>query len=147
MKSKTILLAICLSLAIVSGSGFAQQPALIDRELFFGNPEYAGAQLSPDGKYISFIKPLKDVRNVWVKGVDEPFEKARPLTAERKRPVAGYFWSWDSKYILFTKDNDGDENFNVFAVDPSAASAAGSEVPAPTNLTNAKGVRVFIYNV
>ena len=41
MTSKAILLAISLSLAMVSGSVFAQQPALIDRELFFGNPEYA----------------------------------------------------------------------------------------------------------
>ncbi len=125
----------------------AQQPALIDREIFFGNPEYAGARISPDGKYISFIKPLKDVRNVWVKRIEEPFEKARPLTAEMKRPISGYFWSWDSKYILFTKDNDGDENFNVFAVDPSASPAAGAEVPTPTNLTNAKGVRTAIYEV
>ena len=140
-------MTILLSLIVFAGSTLAQQPPLIDREIFFGNPEYAGAQISPDGKYISFIKPLKDVRNVWVKGVDEPFEKARPLTAERKRPISGYFWSWDSKYILFTKDNDGDENFNVFAVDPSASPASGTEVPAPTNLTNAKGVRVFIYNV
>jgi len=141
------LTTILLSIILFSGFVTAQQPALIDREVFFGNPEYAGAQISPDGKYISFIKPLNDVRNVWVKGVDEPFEKARPLTAEKKRPVSGYFWSWDSKYVLFTKDNDGDENFNVFAVDPSASPAAGSQVPAPTNVSNAKGSRTFIYNL
>lgn len=136
-----------LALALLASTAAAQQPALIDREAFFGNPEYAGAQISPDGKFISFIKPLNDVRNVWVKGIDEPFDKARPLTAEKKRPVGGYFWSWDSKYILFVKDNDGDENFNVFAVDPSAAPAEGSPVPAPTNLSNAQGSRTFIYNV
>ena len=39
---------------------------LIDRELFFGNPEISGAQLSPDGKFISFIKPYEDVMNIWV---------------------------------------------------------------------------------
>jgi len=144
MKKIIILLALTLFLSALAA---AQQPPLIDRELFFGNPEYSGAQISPDGKYISFVKPLNDVRNVWVKGVDEPFEKARPLTAETKRPISGYFWSWDSKYVLFTKDNDGDENFNVFAVSPSAAPAAGSKVPAPTNLTNAKGVRTQIYEV
>ncbi|MEP7147562.1 MAG: S9 family peptidase [Acidobacteriota bacterium] len=132
---------------LFSAAALAQQPALIDREIFFGNPEYAGAQISPDGKYISFVKPLKDVRNVWVKGINEPFDKARPLTAETKRPVSGYFWSWDSKYILFTKDNDGDENFNVFAVDPASSPSAGSEVPTATNLTNATGVRTFIYDV
>lgn len=147
MKKASILLTILLSLTIFSGFVFAQQPALIDREVFFGNPEYAGAQISPDGKYISFIKPLKDVRNVWVKGINEPFEKARPLTAEKKRPISGYFWSRDAKYILFVKDNDGDENFNVFAVDPSASPAQGSEAPAPTNLTNATGVRTLIYDV
>ena len=38
-------------------------PPLIDRELFFGNPEIAGAQLSPDGKFIAFLKPWKDTRN------------------------------------------------------------------------------------
>ena len=147
MKTIKLTTVVLFVIFLVSVTALAQQPPLIDREIFFGNPEYAGAQISPDGKYISFVKPLKDVRNVWVKGIDEPFEKARPLTAEKKRPVSGYFWSWDSKYILFTKDNDGDENFNVFAVDPSAAPAAGSEVPSPTNLTNAKGVRTFIYNV
>lgn len=147
MKTLKLTTPILFVVFLFVSAAVAQQPALIDREIFFGNPEYAGAQISPDGKYISFIKPLMDVRNVWVKGIDEPFEKARPLTAEKKRPVSGYFWSWDSKYILFTKDNDGDENFNVFAVDPSASAAAGSEVPTATNLTNAKGVRTFIYDV
>lgn len=125
----------------------AQLPPLIDRELFFGNPEIAGAQLSPDGKYISFIKPYQDTRNVWVKGIDEPFDKARVVTAETKRPVAGYFWSQDGKYILFVKDNGGDENFNVYAVNPGDKPTAGSPVPAARNLTEGKKVRAQIFNV
>ena len=147
MKSKTILLAICLSLAIVSGSGFAQQPALIDREIFFGNPEYAGAQISPDGKYISFIKPYKDTMNVWVKGIDEPFSAARPMTADTARPVRQYFWSRDAKYILFVQDKGGDENFNVYAVNPADKPAAGSDVPTARNITDAKGIRAIIQAV
>src|SRR5919108_6524067 len=51
-------------------------PPLLDRELFFGNPEIAGAQLSPDGQYIAFLKPWKDVRNVWVKKRGETYDKA-----------------------------------------------------------------------
>ena len=122
-------------------------PPMIDRELFFGNPEIAGAQISPDGKYISFIKPYNDTRNVWVKGVDEPFDKARLLTAETKRPVAGYFWSQDGKYILFVKDNGGDENFNVYAVNPNDKPADGAVVPTARNLTEGKKVRAFIQSV
>lgn len=146
---KLILLStvIALCLFTISMSVSAQLPPLIDRELFFGNPEIAGAQISPDGKYISFIKPFNNVRNIWVKTVDEPFEKAKPLTDEKKRPIPGYFWSHDSKYILFVKDNDGDENFNVYAVSPNAAAESGATVPKATNLTNATGVQTQIYAV
>jgi len=121
-------------------------PPLIDRELIFGNPEIAGAQLSPNGKYLSFLKPWKDTRNVYVKGVDEPFSAARLLTTEIKRPVAGYFWSRDSKYILYVKDNDGDENFNAYAVDPSAKPAAGADAPPSRDLTGTKSARILIYD-
>ena len=122
-------------------------PPLIDRELIFGNPEISGAQLSPDGKYLAFQKPWKDTRNIYVKGVDEPFSAARLLTAEPKRPIAGYFWSRDSKYILYVKDNDGDENYNVYAVDPAAKPAAGADVPASRDLTGLKGIRVQIVSI
>lgn len=122
-------------------------PPLIDREIFFGNPEYSGAQISPDGKYIAFIKPLNDVRNIWIKRTEDPFDKAKPLTDEAKRPIPGYFWSHDSKYILFVKDNDGDENFNVYAVNPASAPAEGKQVPKATNLTNAEKVTTQIYAV
>ena len=126
---------------------FAQQPPLIDRELIFGNPEYAGAQISPDGKYISFIKPLNGTMNIWVKGVNEKFDAARPMTNDQARPVRSYFWSHDGKYILFVQDKGGDENFNVYAVNPADKPAAGSPVPAARNLTDAKGIRAMIQAV
>ena len=122
-------------------------PPVIDRELIFGNPEIAGAELSPDGKYIAFLKPWKDTRNVYVKGVDEPFSAARLLTTEAKRPVAGFFWTWDSKYVLYVKDHDGDENFNLYAVDPAAKPAAGAEAPVSRDLTGLKGIRVQLYEL
>src|SRR5438270_13888423 len=62
-------------------------PPIIDRELIFGNPEIAAPQLSPDGKYLAFLKPWKDTRNVYVKGVDEPFSAARLLTTEPNGPL------------------------------------------------------------
>jgi dipeptidyl aminopeptidase/acylaminoacyl peptidase len=146
---------LCLALAVSSLAAQKQDknastgglPPLIDRELIFGNPEIAGAQLSPDGKYLAFQKPWKDTRNIYVKGVDEPFSAARLLTTETKRPVAGYFWTLDSKYILYAKDNDGDENFNVYAVDPAARPAAGADAPPSRDMTGLKGVRVQIIDI
>jgi len=130
-----------------SAQSAAGVPPVLDRELFFGNPEIAGAQLSPDGKWTAFLKPWNETRNVWVKKTGDPYDKARLVTTEPKRPVAGFFWSRDSKYILFVKDNDGDENFNVWAVDPAAAAEAGKEAPPARNLTDVKGVRAMIYDV
>src|SRR6185295_4575829 len=120
-------------------------PPLIDRELIFGDPEISGAQISPDGKFIAFIKPFKATRNVWVKRTEAPFDSAKPLTADTTRPIPAYFWSEDGRYILFVQDKAGDENYLVYAVNPNDAPAAGQEVPAARNLTDVKGVRAEIY--
>lgn len=102
----------------------SEQPPLLDRELYFGNPEIAGAQISPDGQFIAFIKPLDEVRNIWVKRTDEPFDAAKPLTADDK-PIPGYFWNRSGDLILYVQDKNGDENFNIYAVDPSSDPAEG----------------------
>src|SRR5215831_14966981 len=107
----------------------AAPPPLIDRELLFGDPEIAGAQISPDGKFIAFLKPFKNTRNIWVKRTEEPFGAAKVVTADTRRPIPVFFWNRDSRYILFVQDQAGDENFNVFAVDPAEPAAAGTEVP------------------
>jgi Tol biopolymer transport system component len=122
-------------------------PPLIDRELLFGNPEIAAAQISPDGRYLAFLKPWNDTRNVWVKKIGEPFNAARLLTTEAKRPVAGYLWTRDGKYVCYVKDSAGDENFNLYAVDPSAAAPAGADAPPSRDLTGLKGVQVQLYSV
>src|SRR5579859_569468 len=144
---------LCLLLLVTAAAAQPKQsassgvPPLIDREILFGNPEIAGAQISPNGQYLAFVKPWKDTRNVYVKGVNEHFSAARLLTSETKRPVAGYFWSRDSKYVLFVKDKDGDENFNVYAVDPGAKPAPGADAPEARDLTGLKGVQVHIYSL
>lgn len=139
---KHLVPALCFS-----GLMAAQPPPIIDRELFFGDPEIIGAQLSPDGKYIAFLKPWNKTRNIWVKRTEEPFNAAHLVTAETKRPIPGYFWSRDGKYILFVQDMAGDENFNVYAVNPADKPASASEAPTARNLTDAKGARALIYRV
>src|SRR5579859_2430552 len=144
---------LCLLLLVTAAAAQPKQsassgvPPLIDREILFGNPEIAGAQISPNGQYLAFVKPWKDTRNVYVKGVNEPFSAARLLTTESKRPIAGYFWTRDSKYVLYVKDNAGDENFNVYAVDPTAKPAPGADAPASRDLTGLKGIRVMVYDL
>ena len=143
--------ACALALAATAGADArtpqAGPPPLIDRELFFGNPEISGATLSPDGKYIAFRKPWNGTLNIWVKKTEEAFDQAKRITAETRRPIPAFFWSRDSKFVLFVQDQAGDENYNVYAVNPAASAAGGQDVPAARNLTDAKGVRAIIYNV
>lgn len=149
MASMAFTWAFCglLAFAAAARAQPSELPPLLDRQLFFGDPEIINGQLSPDGKFIAFLKPLDGTLNAWVKRTGEPFAAARPLTAETKRPIAGFFWSQDGKFILFAQDQGGDENFNVYAVDPAASPAAGQRVPAARNLTEAKGARALIYAV
>ena len=125
----------------------ANLPPLIDRNVFFGDPEISGAQLSPDGEWVSFRKPYRGVMNVWVKALDEPFDAARPLTADTRRPLAGHFWTEDSRYVLFIQDEGGTEDFHVYAVDPAADPEEESGVPPARDLTPMEGIRAFIYSV
>jgi dipeptidyl aminopeptidase/acylaminoacyl peptidase len=142
---KLLLSAVALVSTIGPLAMNAQQPPIIDRKLFFGEVEISGAQISPDGQYISFLKPFKGTRNIWVKKADEPFSAARPVSAEATRPIRGYFWSRDSKYVLYSQDAGGDENFNIYAIDPSLPAEAKTGVPPTRALTNLKGVRTMIY--
>jgi dipeptidyl aminopeptidase/acylaminoacyl peptidase len=151
MKKLNLLLILIL---LFSSNLFAQKntnmkiqndlPPIIDIEVFFGDPEFSGAQISPDGNYISFRKPYNGIMNIWVKGIDEPFEYAKPLTADKKRPVTGYFWSRDSKFILFVQDNGGDENYRLYGVNPKDSPESETGVPKAKDFTPMPNVRVEI---
>ncbi|MEO1561539.1 MAG: S9 family peptidase, partial [Cyanobacteria bacterium J06632_19] len=123
-----------------------QQPPLIDRKIFFGNPEISGAQLSPDGKYLAFRKPLNGVINIWVKRINEPISAARAVTEDKNRPIPAYFWSQDSQYILFAQDKAGNENFRIYPVSPTDKVAKG-QVPLAKDLTPDDQVQARIYAV
>jgi dipeptidyl aminopeptidase/acylaminoacyl peptidase len=124
-----------------------KMPPLIDRVHFFGDPEISGAQISPDGQFIAFMRPYQGTKNIWVKRTAEPFDKARAVTADTKRPIPGFFWSRDGTFILYVQDQGGNENYNVHAVNPAEAPAPGGDVPKARNITDAKGVRAVIFSV
>jgi dipeptidyl aminopeptidase/acylaminoacyl peptidase len=139
------LAVLVLAGTCMAGVALAEQPPIIDRAAFFGEIQIAGAQISPDGQYLSFLKPYKGTRNIWVKKASEPFSAARPMSHEATRPVRQYFWSRDSKYLLYAQDAGGDENFNVYAIDPSQPADSATGTPPTRALTSYKGVRTMIY--
>ena len=114
-----------LAFALASSTIFAAQPALgadvrnvplIERSKLFGNPVKANGRISPDGQWLSWTAPRDGVLNIWVAPVGNP-DAAKPLTSERERPVRQYFWSPDSRQVLYIQDKGGDENFLLYGVD------------------------------
>lgn len=97
-----------------AASSVADTP-LIPRAALFGNPVKAAAQLSPDGKWLSWMAPVNGVMNVWVAPADNP-EAAKAVTESKDRPIPRHSWSGSSDQVLFVKDNAGDENFRLYGV-------------------------------
>lgn len=112
VKSATLLLLILFMTTHI----MAQKPPTIPLEDFFKNPEKSSFNISPDGKYITYMAPYESRMNIFVQKAGS--DKATRLTSETDRDIAGYFWA-NNKRILFLKDNGGDENFALYGVDAS----------------------------
>src|SRR5438552_16513866 len=97
-----------LLLLLAASSAQAELPALIPREVLFGNPERAEPQISPNGMQIAWLAPDKNgVLNVWADSI--PPAQAHPVTNETQHPVRWYQWADDGKHLLYLHDNGGDE--------------------------------------
>jgi dipeptidyl aminopeptidase/acylaminoacyl peptidase len=144
---KTILFLLIVAFIRPLMAQKATDIPLINREIFFDNPEIAAGQLSPNAQWVTYIKTYKGTMNIWLKKANESFDKGKPITADTLRPVRSYFWSEDSKYVLYVQDKGGNEDFHVYAVNPFAAAEAKTGVPAARDLTPIEGARADIYNV
>lgn len=103
---------------IVSLNSMTTSEELIPRDVLFGNPKYASPQLSPDGKYLSYLAPsaAENVLNVFVKLTNEPLENARMITDDKSRGIRMFRWAEDSETILYMQDFKGDENFHLWSI-------------------------------
>ena len=91
-------------------------PPLIPRRVFFGNPDKASPQVSPDGTHISFLAPVDGVLNVWVAPADDP-AAARPVTHDTGRGIRRHGWTFAPNRIIYLQDSGGDENWRLYTVD------------------------------
>ena len=90
---------------------------IIPLENFFKNPEKSSFQISPNGQFISYMKPWEEGNrrmNVYVKTFDS--EEEIRITNAKKRSLYGYFWLNNNR-IAYVQDKGGDENIHIYAVD------------------------------
>ena len=132
MKTSLYLLIAAMSF-VASAPAQTPIPPKIPLRDFFRNPETTAYQLSPSGDYFAFLKPYESRLNIWVQR-RQGGEPTR-ITSVTDRDISGFAWKGD-KYLLYAKDNGGDENYHLYAADRDGQ--------AVRELTPFEGVKVRI---
>ncbi len=109
---QTILKFLAILFRSAKESSFppVNEPALIPREVLFNAPAYSSPQMSPDGKYLCFVKynwvGELPIPNVWVMDISTPSNidgmTGRQITSEAGG-VPAFDWLYDNKTITFRK--------------------------------------------
>ena len=114
---------------------FAGPPPLIPREILFGNPAKKDPQISPNGKHLSYLAPDKNnVLQIWLRSLNGSDD--RQLTSEEKRGIQHYTWAYDGQHLIFARETNGDEDWQIITVDIVSKTVR--------NLTPYKGVRSLL---
>ncbi len=114
MKTKPSLLLIIFFITLMACHPKTEElPPKITLEDFFKNPEKSGFKISPNGNYVSFMSSWESRMNIFIKS--NKTADSTQITFEKDRDIAGYFWANDNR-ILYVKDEDGNEDFKLFAV-------------------------------
>jgi len=114
-------------------------------QTFFGNPARTAYRISPDGKTLSFLQEWHSHLNIFVEPIaggkktrltsestmdilqiphaEAQFDAGRRVTSLAERDVPpDYFWK-GNHYIVFRKDNHGNEQFHFYRVDVTKSDA------------------------
>jgi dipeptidyl aminopeptidase/acylaminoacyl peptidase len=114
----------------------ADRTPLIPRKLLFAGADRSTVRISPDGRRIAFMAPIDGVLNLWVGEIDN-LAKARPLTRVADRDLGPWIvWLHNNRYIVFFRDQGGDENWQAHRVDVSTGDILA--------LTPGPGVKSYI---
>ena len=109
--------------------------ALVPLEALFDNPEKQWGGISPDGRWLSYMKAYHGKMNVYVRvanSTDPSTERA--VTIDTVRPIPTYWWSADGQRILYLQDRGGDENYHLFAVDVADTAARARDLTPFRNI-------------
>ncbi len=91
-----------------------QHTKIVPIESFFREPEQTGFQISPNGQFISYLKPDKDGTNIYVKSLQTTREVK--ISNEKGKSILYHFWGNNQK-ILYLKDPNANQKFMLGIAD------------------------------
>ncbi len=101
---------------------------------YFKTPEVFSFKLSPDGKYLSYMKRRETgERDVYLKNTET--QKESLLIKQEEDLIRGFFWANENR-ILYLQDKGGNENYHLFGIDVDGSNK--------NELTPYEGVKVDV---
>ncbi len=111
---KPLLLKVLLALALAAALR-AELPPLVPLETMFADPDLQSVQLSPDGRYLTWLAPKNQRINLAI--LNRETKQVRWLTNMKDESVVAYVWAKKDR-IVFAQQWGGREEFGMFACDP-----------------------------
>ncbi|MCL1933024.1 MAG: S9 family peptidase [Candidatus Azobacteroides sp.] len=106
-------------------------------EDYFSRPKASSFQLSPDGKYMSYMEKDENNKNhVYVKEIATG--KVQRIIEEKNELIRGYGWKSNER-LLYMMDKGGNENYHIYAVNVDGSNNI--------DLTPFDGVQASILNI
>jgi dipeptidyl aminopeptidase/acylaminoacyl peptidase len=103
---------------------------------FFKIPEKSTFRISPDGEYISYLKPYKGKENLFIQSLADG--SVRMATSFTDYPVRGdYFWTYSNE-IVFSQDIIETDEFKLYTLDVADLKIR--------NIISEKKVRMYLLN-
>ena len=101
--------------ALLTTLALAQPSAPIPVETLFADAAMRGVQISPSGRYLTFLAPRNDRYNLAI--LDRETKQLRWLTNMTKESVVYAKWAKPDR-ILFAQQLGGRESYGIYAIDP-----------------------------
>ena len=107
-------------------------------EDYFSKPKASSFQLSPDGKYMSYMEKEENStkRHVYVKEIATG--KVQRVIEEKDELIRGYGWK-NNERLIYAMDKGGNENYHIYAVNIDGTNNV--------DLTPYEGVRAGILEI
>lgn len=132
LRRSRLLLATVLAPLFASAAPVPQIPV----ETLFRKPEFSALSLSPDGKYIGALAPVKNRMNLHVIEV-ATMKPVRVTTIDQD--LNGYVWKTNDR-LLFTMDKSGNESLGLYAVNRDGSGLATLAAPAESQIKEGSNV-------
>lgn len=113
-KALSVLVLLCLTSLLFAES--RSEAPFIPRAVIFSEPEVVAIKISPDSKYLAYVKALPSgVMNLYLCPAKD-CRKLKQLTHFNSPEIYRFFWTGDSKSLVFLKDSKGAKSYQLFSI-------------------------------